>query len=166
MGKVYQFPQKKQVKTPPTPAYTETQVIMQNAINVLVQTYNDRIKQLNDYIKAIRNLDGSHIKNSKELLTVVKELDKAFAGYGITNNFYTFTTIGNKKVNYYKDKGTIGVYEEKKKEQIQYYTIGEFVQEFEYHQFTFIMHEEIYELLETQIKDLKTTIQVLEKTKI
>ncbi|MEG0502191.1 MAG: hypothetical protein RR525_08215, partial [Cellulosilyticaceae bacterium] len=92
-----------------------------NAVKVLLETYSERIDQLSDYIKAIRNLDGSHIKNPKELLEVVKELNQVFASYGITNNFYTFTTLSNKFINYYNDNRTLGVFKEKKKEEIRYY---------------------------------------------
>lgn len=166
MGKVYQFPQKKSMKDNQPPIYSENKAIMENAVKVLLETYSDRIDQLSDYIKAIRNLDGSHIKNPKELLEVVKELNGVFASYGITNNFYTFTTLSNKFINYYNDNKMLGVFKENKKEEMRYYEVGEFIQEFEYHQFTFLMHEEIYDLLEKQISDLKITIHVLEKTKI
>lgn len=166
MGKVYQFPQKKQLNPTHIPMHSESKVIMENAVQVLMDTYMERINQLNNYITAIRNLDRSDVKNPKELLEVVTKLDGIFTNYGIINNFYTFSTLSNKFVNYYNDNKTLGVFEQGKEDEIEYYSMGEFIREFEYHKFTFMMHEEIYKILEKQINDLKITIEVLEKTSI
>lgn len=166
MGKVYQFPQKKSMKADQMPIYSENKAIMENAVQVLLETYRERINQINNYIKAIKDLDGSHIKNPKELLEVVKELNKVFASYGISNNFYTFSTQSNQFVNYYNDNNKLGVFEQDKKEEIKHYAVEEFISAFGDYEFTFIMHEEIYDILDKQVSDLKITINILEKTKV
>lgn len=166
MGKVYQFPKKKQA--PPTPKVikSESQMMMQNTVSLLVGVYKERVQELEEYKGDIKKKDGTHAKNPKELLRVIKDLNKMFYKYGITVGGFRFMTLNDAEVVYLNENKLFYVEQASKPGKAQCYSQGEFISEFEYHKFTLVLEDQLYSVLDERIEELEITIRTLQNTKI
>lgn len=165
MGKVYQFPTNKKVAAKPS-KYKPQNTLIKNAIELLVESYSNRIAELNEYIDQIKEVDGTYIKSPKQLMTTVRELNKMFYKYGLSMNCYKFTTSRNRYVIYFNDSDLIYVYQESKEQKAQHFAQGEFIRHFEQDKFTLILDKEIYEVFHKRIEELQITISTLKNTKV
>lgn len=167
MGKVYQFPKKNiGAPAPHKNIKSESQMMMQNTVSLLVGVYKERIEELEAYKEEIRKKDGTHAKNPKELLKVIKDLNKMFYKYGITVGGYRFLTLNEAEVIYLNENKLFYVEEKKRPGKATCYQQGEFIGEFEYHKFTLVLEEQLFGVLDERISDLEVTIRTLENTKI
>lgn len=166
MGKVYQFPKKVQKDHPHKMIKSENQMMMQNTVSLLVGVYRERIEELEQYRQHIKEKDGTHAKNPKELLRVIKELNKMFYKYGISVGGYRFLTLNDAEVIYLNENKLFYVEEANKPGKAKCYAQGEFIHEFEYHKFTLVLEEQLYSVIDERIKDLEVTIRTLQSTKI
>lgn len=167
MAKIYQFPDKQQKsKFKNQTMYTEEQMLLKNVVTVLIEGYKQRIEEVENYKVSLEEMDGTSIKNAKELTKLVKELNAMFYKYGISTNYYRFVTHRNIEVLYFTDKKLVYVYEENKEDKARSLTIGDFIDEFECYKFTLLLDEEVYKLLDKQIEELNITIKTLTNTKV
>lgn len=168
MAKVYKFPDKKQnIKHKPNNyAESKTRRVMKNAISILLDAYEYRIKQFREAMYKMRQVDGTTIHGPRKLIQFVQEIEKMFETYNISNYSYTFTTINNTIILYFADKKIIGIYDGKSGENQRQLTVGEFIDEYEDYPFTFVLDQKIYELLTTRIKELNITVETLRHTEI
>lgn len=166
MAKVYKFPEKSQQSKHKHYAESKTRIVMKNAIDILLEAYEYRIKQLREAIYKSRQVDGTTIHSPKKLIQFVQEIEKMFEVYSISNYSYTFTTINNKVILYFTDKKIIGIYDGKNKEDQRKLTTGEFIKEYEGYPFTFILDQKIYDILTKRIQELSITVETLKHTEI
>lgn len=166
MGKIYEFPSNKLNNEHKSPAYLENKSMIENVIYALIESYKKRIEEIEASQKKLETINGTHVKNPKEMLKLVKEVNKQFDQYGILSNYHHFVTLEDTEVLYFNDTHLIYVYREEEKEKAKYFTVGEFIQEFEYYKFTLLLDETIYKALNEQITKLQITITTLENTQI
>ncbi len=170
MGKVYDFKshqrerEKKSVVFTPNGQYRASQKIMEEAIEVLIFSYEARIEEIKKNKEEIKHLDGVQLHNPKEVLKQVQKLDQVFKTYGLAANYYRFVTLKDTQVLYFNDTSLIYVYKGNKIEKAKGYRVQEFILEFEGYSFTSLLDQEVYNVLDAHIKRLEITIDTLKNT--
>ncbi|MEF9958959.1 MAG: hypothetical protein RR448_08370 [Niameybacter sp.] len=164
MAKVYQFPSKGASVAKPTPIKSEVELQLRSTMNLLIATYKESHKGLEDIKKEIKEMDGTHFKNGKEVLKQIKAMNKKFLKYGVSVGGYKFLTFEETEVIYVNANQLfyIGKTEADKKS----YTTGNFIDQYNTYKFTLILDESLYHIIDERMQELSITIKTLENTKI
>lgn len=166
MGKVYQFPTNKRRVETRAKGYSKDTGLLNELMETLILTYEDKIEELQGYKREIKALDGMAMKSPREVIKEVKALQKRFLEYGLTCNFFRFFTKENQEILYYNESSCIYVIGDHKMDQARRISVGEFISEFEGYPFTLNIEQAIMEIFDSQINQLETTITTLKNTQV
>lgn len=166
MGKVYQFPNKKKAEDYKRPLYSENATFLKDLIEALIETYEEKIKELNQYKDDISRLHGKVLKSPKQVAKEVKSLHHQFLSYGISCNFFRFDTRNKLEILYYSESDNIYIVENEKLEDAKRISVGEFIREFEGYPFSLNIDDAVLRIFDTQINQLHITISTLKNTEV
>lgn len=166
MGKVYPFPGKKQNNPYKPASYSNDNRILQELMDTLVLTYEEKIEDLKAYKEEIQKLDGLSFKSPKEVSKEVKHIKQTFLKYGITCNYFKFYTKDNQEILYYNESNSIYVIKDQKINEAKKLSVGEFIGAFEGYPFSLTIDDEVLKIFDNQINNLKITIDTLKNTRI
>lgn len=166
MGKVYPFPTKKKVDANKRPGYQGQTGYIQDLMDTLVLTYEDKIEELKGYKEEIKKLDEKSFKSPREVSKEVKSLKQIFFNFGITCNYFKFFTKQNQEILYYTESNSVYVIKDQKINDARKLTVGEFIGEFEGYPFTLCIDAEVIRIFDNQINKLNITIETLKNTRV
>ncbi len=166
MGKLYQFPEHKRYNSYKAPTYSEDQQLLQGMMHALIATYQEKIAQLESYKEEIRALNETKCDTAKEMLQLVKKMQKLFFKYGVYCNFYRFYTLNHLYILYFNDTNLIYTFEDNHRMDVNPYTPSQFEEQFSNYPFTLNLEDEVFEAFDKQIQDLRITIITLTNTQI
>ena len=164
MGKIYPFPVKKKANNKHKQISTEQSAFLEELIEILIETYKEKIEDLREQQLEIRKWDGKTFKSPKEISKGVKEVNTLFLELGIKCNYFKFFTKENQEILYYHMSNTVYVVKNQNIEYVQKLSIGEFIAAFEGYPFSLAINEEVLALFEKQIEKLEITIEILNNT--
>ncbi len=166
MGKIYHFPEHKRYNSYKAPVPSEDQQLLMSMMNALVATYQEKIVQLEGYKQEISALNETKCETAKEVLQLVRQMQKLFFKYGVYCNFYRFHTLNDLHILYFNDTNLIYTFENNHRIDMNPYTPSQFEEQFSDYPFTLSLEGEVFEAFDNQIQDLRITITTLTNTQI
>ena len=168
MAKIYQFEEHKREKQIKQPKYSETydKELINNLMDTLILTYEQRISDLQAYKKEIAKKNGKQLKGPRELLKTVKMLKQMLESYGVSCNFFRFYTIKDLEVIYYNETSLVYVVKRNDHNQGMTYSVGEFIAQYEGFPFTLDLDSALFNIFDKQIERLQITIETLNNTEV